>query len=120
QVEGALRVEGGLQDRRTALEEGGQEGLVERGGVEQRCADQRDLVLRDIYIYKYVDRVPGQVVMGQDRPAGVTGGAGRIHDHRDVVTGHRHVDRDRRSAVDELLQRVVGRLGGGPGHDPHL
>src|SRR6266536_3001759 len=84
QVDHPLGVEAGLDDHLSALEQGGQAGHVQRGGVEHGCGDEGDLVTGQVDVDE-----DEQVQLLQERML-ATLSARQRQNLRDALTACRH------------------------------
>ncbi len=87
------RVESFQQHDPSSLEQGGQTGHVEPGGVEQRGDDQSDFVAGQVGVDEDVDAVPGDVGVRQHRALGTARRPGGVHDDAGIVRGDGLVQR---------------------------
>ncbi len=85
QVEAALDVELILQHDSAALEQRWQASHPERGGVEQGRGQQRDVGSAQVYVNDDIDRVPGEVPVGEQSAFGTTGGARGVENQGHVI-----------------------------------
>jgi hypothetical protein len=116
------RVEGRLDQHRAALEHGGQAQHVQRRCVEQRCHREGDLIRPEVGVHHHVDRIPGDVGVGQRRALGPARGARGVHDQAGVVQADGHVGRPRvqgpgRRPGQQALVVMVPRGRPGQGHE---
>jgi hypothetical protein len=95
QADRAVRVELRLDQRGPALEQGGEQDLVQRRGMEQRRGHQGHLVTADIDVHQQVVHVPDDVPVGEHDPLGTSGRAGGVLDHEQVIMTDRLVERRR-------------------------
>ena len=111
-LQGAARLESGLDEHRAALEQGRQAEHVQRRGVEQRCHDQRDLVLPEVGVHHHVERVPGDVAVAERGALGTSRGPRRVHDQARVAQADLFVEVRARSGGEQggVTEFPAGRL----------